>query len=313
MATVALLGTRYPDLSIEEETLPGVSIVTGSGDTPDDIVSQTAQADVVIAGGRPRFTADVLDRMTPKAIVRAGIGVDSIDIEAARRNGYTVAFIPDYGTEAVAFHTISLMLAALRHIPALDRLVRSGAWGFADLRPMHLPGAVTLGIIGFGRIGQRVAELARGVGFTDLLIHDPFAPFEDIELDELLTRSDIVTLHAPGPHDGSALLGHAEIAKMKPGSVVVNTARGSLIDPQALAAGLADGRPRTAALDVFSPEPPDLSPFADVKDHLILTPHTAWYTEESQADLRRKSAQEAWRILNGEKPLNAIVLPEELS
>ena len=313
MATVVLLGTRYPDLSIEEEILDGITIVTAVGGSADEIVTQTADADVVIASGQPQFTPDVLDRMSPRAIVRAGIGVDSVNLEAARRNGYTVAYIPDYGTDAVAFHTISLALAAMRQIPALDRLVREGGWGFSDLRPMHLPSSLTFGIIGFGRIGRRTAELARGVGFTNIVVHDPYADIVSVQLSDLLAQSDILALHAPAPQNGSPLIGAAEIGVMKSGSIIVNTARGSLIDPDALAAGLAEGRPRIAALDVFSPEPPDLSPFLGVEDKLILSPHTGWYTEESQADLRKKSAKEALRIINGEPPLNAVVLPEESS
>ena len=313
MATVVLLGTRYPDLSIEEEILDGITIVTAVGGSDDEIVTQTSDADVVIASGQPQFTPDVLDRMSPRAIVRAGIGVDSVNLEAARRNGYIVAYIPDYGTDAVAFHTISLALAAMRQIPALDRLVREGGWGFSDLRPMHLPSSLTFGIIGFGRIGRRTAELARGVGFTNIVVHDPYADIVSVELSDLLAQSDILALHAPAPQNGSPLIGDAEIGVMKSGSIIVNTARGSLIDPDALAAGLAEGRPRIAALDVFSPEPPDLSPFLGVEDKLILSPHTGWYTEESQADLRKKSAKEALRIINGEPPLNAVVLPEESS
>lgn len=311
MSTVAILGTRYPDLSIEEEILAGVTLVTSDGATADDIVAATADAEVVIAGSRPLFTAEVLDRMKLRAIVRSGIGVDSVDLDRARELGYWVAYVPDYGTEAVAFHTVALILAALRRIPQADRLVKRGEWGFADLRPMHLPTALTVGIVGYGRIGRRVHEHLDGLGFGAVLVHDPFIEAEWVDLGELLARSDVVTLHAPGPQDGSPLLGATELGCMKPGSLLVNTARGTLVDQRALAAGLAYGTPGYAALDVFAPEPPELLVFAGVEDRLIATPHTAWYTQESQADLRAKSAREALRILNGEAPLHAVVRPEE--
>lgn len=313
MATVAILGTRYPDLSIEQEILEGVTLVVGPGDTPHEIVDLTADADVVIAGSRPQFTAGVLERMTPRAIVRSGIGVDSIDLNHARRLGFWVLYVPDYGTEAVAFHTLSMVLAAMRRLPQSDRLVKLGKWGFAELRPMHLPSALTAGVVGYGRIGQRVAEHLRAVGFGQVVVHDPYVAGMDTDLGELLEMSDVVTLHAPGPTDGSALIGPAEIARMKPGSILVNTSRGTLIDATALANGMAAGGPRMAALDVFSPEPPNLSVFAAVKDQLILSPHTAWYTEESQTELRVKSAWEARRILEGQEPLHAVVRPEEAS
>lgn len=313
MFTVALVGTRYPDLSIEREILEGVSIVVGSGDTPHDIVEVTDGVDVVIAGSRPKFTASVLERMTSRAIVRSGIGVDSVDLDHARRLGFWVVNVPDYGTEAVAFHTLSLILGAMRRLPQSDRLVKLGKWGFSELRPMHLPSALTAGVVGHGRIGRRVTEQLQAVGFGAVIGHDPYVTGMDTELGDLLEMSDIVTLHAPGPSDGSPLLGPSEIGRMKPGSILVNTARGSLIDAPALAAGMAEGRPRIAALDVFTPEPPNLSVFAAVKDQLILSPHTAWYTEETETELRVKSAWEARRILEGTEPLHPIVRPEEAS
>ena len=312
--TVAILGTRYPHLLIEEEILSGFTLVTGVGGSPDEVIEATRNADVVIAGSRPQFTADVLERMHPRAIIRSGIGVDSVDLDRARSLGFWVVNIPDYGTDAVALHTLTLVLAALRRVTESDRLVKRGEWGFADLRPMRLPESLTAGVVGYGRIGRRVADHLRTVGFGSIIVHDPYVTdTESVSLADLLANADVVTLHAPGPADGSPLLGDEQIDLMKPNSILVNTARGSLIDPSALAKGLAAGSPMVAGLDVFAPEPPDLSPFVGVQDQLILTPHTAWYTEETQADLRAKSAWEARRILQGEEPLNAIVRPEEPS
>lgn len=144
--------------------------------------------------------------------------------------------------------------------------------------------------------------------------HDPYtdAPgVENLSIEDLLSISDVVCLHAPGPSDGRPLLGAPEFALMKPGSVIVNTSRGSLIDSSALVEALATGKIRAAAMDVFSPEPPSIEIYRDVEDRLLLSPHMAWYTEESQADLRRKSAQEATRILAGESPINIVVDPRE--
>jgi D-3-phosphoglycerate dehydrogenase / 2-oxoglutarate reductase len=318
MSTVAILGTRYPDFVIEEGVLAGVEIVAGPGATPDEIVELAGDADVILIGSLPRFTGEVLQRLSCRALVRSGIGVDNVDLEVARALGYTVAYVPDYGTEAVAQHTLALALAANRRLGEADRLVRQGDWGFASLRPLHLPSAMTAGVVGFGRIGRRTAELLHAVGFGRIVVHDAYLTpdvgwAEPVSLDELLSTSDLVTLHAPGPQGGGALIGPAEVGRMKPGSAIVNTARGSLIDPVALAAGLAVGAPTVAALDVFSPEPPDLAPFDGVIDRMILSPHAAWYTEESQADLRRKSAEEAARMLVGQAPLNAVIQPQEES
>lgn len=316
MRTIAIIGTRYPDFAIEETVLDGAAIVSGAGATADEIVEIAADADVILAGSLPRFTAEVLERLGCRAIVRSGIGVDNVDLAVATALGYTVAYVPDYGTEAVSQHTLALALAATRRLAEADRIVRTGGWGFAHLRPMHLPSAMTAGVVGFGRIGRRTAELLHAVGFGRILVHDAYvtpdvAWAEAVPLDELLESSDLVTLHAPAPQDGGALIGDAKVGRMKLGSVIVNTARGSLIDPEALAKGLAAGAPAVAALDVFFPEPPNLAPFDGVIDRMILSPHAAWYTEESQADLRRKSAEEAARILAGQAPLNAVTRPQE--
>jgi len=314
---VALLGTRYPDLSIEEEVLGDIARITvNTGATATEIVEAAGSARVIVAGSLPRFTAEVLERLSCRAIVRAGIGVDSVDLETAGRLGYVVAYVPDYGTEAVAQHTLALALAATRRLVEADSIVRSGGWGFAELRPLHLPSTMTAGMVGFGRIGRRVADLLLAVGFQRVLAHDAYVTPEGDGIEacgpeEVFSMSDLVTLHAPGPADGRPLVGAAELASMKPGSILINTARGSLVDGDALVEALQAGAPRLAALDVFQPEPPDLSKFAPVLGRMILSPHTGWYTEETQADLRRKSAEEARRIILGEAPRNDAVRPEE--
>ncbi len=316
--TVAILGTRYPDFSIESEILgPGVALVAAPGTTDDEIVATARDAAVILAGSQPRFTRPVIERLSStRAIVRSGIGVDSVDLDAARDAGIWVVNVPDYGTDAVAQHTLALALAATRRLGEADAIVKRGEWGFADLRPVRLLQSMTAGVVGFGRIGRRVAGLLLSVGFGRLLAHDPLSEpeghgVEPASLASVLSQSDVVCLHAPGPVDGTPLIGAPELASMKPGSALVNTSRGSSIDQPALAAALAAGTPRVAALDVFEPEPPDLTPFAGVIDRLLLSPHMAWYTEESQVDLRRKSAEEAGRILAGSPPINPVVSPEE--
>jgi D-3-phosphoglycerate dehydrogenase len=315
MTTVAVLGSRYPDFSIEQDILGDVEIVSAPGGTADEIVEVAGDARIIISGSLPKFTADVFPRL-PKleAIVRAGIGIDNIDLDAARVAGIGVSNIPDYGTEAVAQHTLAMALASTRRLGEADRIVREGGWGFDPLRPIHVPGELTAGVVGFGRIGRRVAGLMLLVGFGRLLAHDPFADpdahgVEPATLEKVLSESDVVCLHAPAPPD-RPLIGAPELALMKPGSVIVNTSRGALIDDAALADALLTGAPRVAALDVFKPEPPDLSVFDGVTDRLLLSPHMAWYTEESQLEMRRKSATEARRILDGLEPQNPIVTPE---
>ena len=304
---VAVLGTRYADLAIEEQVLGplGVELVLGDGGSAAEILEVAGDAEVVLAGSRPRFDAEVLGGLTCRGIVRYGIGLDTIDLPAAAGRGIAVARVSDYGTEAVAFHAVTTAMALFRRLPEADAALRGGAWGVAGLRPLHLPSASVAGVVGYGRIGRQAAGYLRGLGFP-VVAHDEYVdvPAADgvraATLDEVLETSDVVTLHAPGDPSGRALLDADRLARMKPGSILVNTARGSLVDLPALVAGLAEGRPRFAALDVFPREPVDPAVFEPVADRVLLTPHMAWYTEESEADMRRKAAAEAARLLRGE-------------
>ena len=315
--TVAILGTRYIDFTVEEDILGphGVVLTSGDGASGDAIVEQASAAGVVLAGSGPRFDAPTLSRLHCRGIVRYGVGVDTIDLEAAARAGMWVAYVPDYGTGAVALHTVTLVLTCLRRVLQADAVVKGGGWGFSELRPLRTPEALTVGIVGFGRIGRRVADFLSPFGF-ELIATDAFVDVEStargvrsVDFDELLGDSDVVTLHAPGRTDGAPLIGKDEIKLFKPGSVLVNTARGSLIDSSALIAGLEEGAPGFAALDVYEQEPP-IERFDAVADRVVLTPHMAWYTQESELDLRTKAAHEALRILQGDAPLNPVTKPQ---
>ncbi len=311
---VAVLGTRYADLGIEEELLGplDVTLVLGDGGSPAEILEVAAAAEVVLCGSRPKFDAEVLAGLSCRGIVRYGIGVDTIDLAAAAERGIAVARVSDYGTEAVAFSAVSMAMALFRRLPEADAALRGGAWGVAGLRPMHQPSASVAGVVGYGRIGRQAATYLRGLGFT-VLAHDEYVDVPDADgvrsasLDEVLESSDVVTLHAPGDPSGRPLLDADRLGRMKPGSILVNTARGSLVDLPALIEALGAGRPRFAGLDVFPSEPVDPAVFEPVADRVLLTPHVAWYTDESEADMRRKAAAEAVRLLRGE-PLREPVV-----
>ncbi len=308
---MAILGTRFDDFVVEEAVLGEVDLVTGPGGTPREVLEVATGADVILAGAAPRFDAETLAELGCGGIVRLGVGVETVDVDAARRLGIVVSYVPDYGTEAVALHAVTLLLAGIRRLPMADGRVRAGSWGFSELRPLRLPSALTVGIVGYGRIGRRVAAILEGIGFRRFLISDPWLSADDVargrlcSLDELLSGSDVVTLHTP-PVGAGYLLGGVELASMRDGSVLVNTARGGLIDTSALVGALAKGRPAMAALDVFEQEPPDVARLGHAGDRLILTPHMSWYTEETELELRRRGAAEARRILDGEEPLHPV-------
>lgn len=311
---VAILGTRYRDFSIEEEQLSSldVEIVSGEGGSPETIREVAGEAEVILAGSRPRFDEQVLRALSCRGIVRYGVGTDSVDLEAARRLGISVARVSDYGTEAVAFHAVAMAVAQLRRLVEVDRTVRSGSWGFTELRPLHEPSTLTAGVVGYGRIGRRAAHYLRGLGMR-VCAYDAYVdvPTDDqveaADLGELLAISDVLLLHAPGRPDGSPLVDAGALEKMRPGSVLVNTARGSLVDLTALVDALRRGAPARAALDVYPSEPPDLEVLGDMADRVLLTPHMAWYTEESEADMRRKAAADAARLLRGERLADPVV------
>lgn len=312
---IAIIGTRYSDFSIEEEILapfkPEIRISDGA--TTEDFLKAAVGADVVLAGSGPRIDGSVLERLSCRAIIRYGIGTENIDLNAASKQGVWVVNVPDYAGEAVATHTVALILAASRELLRADALVKSGRWGFGPLRPLHLPHALIAGVVGLGTIGSKVAEFLALLGFT-VLGHDPIVKktadwVRMVSFNELLRAADVVTLHVPGRSDGKHLIGGSELKLMKHGSTLINTARGSLVDLSALLEGLSENRPARAALDVYPSEPPDLDTFAHV-DQLILTPHMAWYTEESEHELRKKASFEALKVLSGEEPSSVVVRPE---
>jgi D-3-phosphoglycerate dehydrogenase / 2-oxoglutarate reductase len=317
---VAVLGTRFGDFDVEREVLGDVELTSGPGHDRAGILEVAAGTDVILAGAAPVFDAATLEALGCRAIVRLGVGVDNVDLDTARSLGMWVANVPDYGTDAVALHTVTLVLASLRRLTLADRRLRDGSWGVAELRPLHLPASLAVGVVGFGRIGRKVALMLRGVGFERFLVADPVVEPTDlqhalgpedarlVDLGELLAGSDVVTLHAPPPPNGH-LLGQEQLGRMRAGSILVNTARGALVDTVALVSGLAGGRPAMAALDVFEREPPDVTVFEPVSDRVILTPHMSWYTEESELALRRQAAAEARRILDSQPPLHPVVTP----
>lgn len=316
-STVAILGTRYPDFTIEREILEplGVQFVDGSGADSAAIIEQAGSADFILAGSAPKFDAQTLASLSCRGIVRYGVGTESIDLAAAKQLGVWVIRVADYGTEAVATHAVAMALAAIRRLKEADQRVRSGNWGFAPLRPLHLPSAMTVGVVGTGRIGRHAASQFVGLGFR-VLSYDIVEPLEKMagvqfvsSLEELIVASDVISLHVPGAPDGTPLFNADLMSRLKPGSIIVNTSRGTLIELKALARGLAQGKPSYAALDVFAKEPPDISVFEGVEDQVLLSPHMAWYTEESESDLRFKAAHEVRRLLLGERPKEIIVEP----
>jgi len=247
-------------------------------------------------------------------IGRAGVGVDNVDIPAATRAGITVVNAPTGNTVAAAEHTMALLLAVARHLAAADASVRRGEWRRGELLGVELRGR-TLGIVGLGRIGLAVAARARSFEMT-LIGSDPYVTreagavhgIEVIPFEKLLTRADAITLHVPLTEQTRGLIGAVALARMKPDAIVVNAARGGLVDEAALAAALREGRLGGAGIDVFEEEPPKASPLIDAP-RTVLTPHLGASTAEAQALVAVEAAQQVLDVLAGRPARYAVNAP----
>lgn len=296
--------------TVIEDTLRGAGLRAerAASGAPDDIAAAGADAVGLVVQWAP-ITGELMDRMPNlRVISRVGIGYDMVDVAAASARGIAVANTPSYCIEEVAAHTVAMIMAQARGLPAYDRAVRQGVWRAVDARPLAVrPSTTTVSVLGFGRIGSIVARGCRALGFR-VLVADPYAPEEavraaDCEIADIPTavaQADVLTLHVPLTDDTRHLIDAAALATMKKGAVVVNTCRGPLIDEHALADSLRAGHLGAAALDVFDGEPlaPD-SPLRDL-DGVLLSPHAAWYSPEALADLPVHAAENIIRFLAGE-------------
>jgi len=252
-----------------------------------------------------------------KVISRYGIGVDTIDIEAATKNGIVVTNVPSYCVGEVSDHTLGLILCLARKIVLLNEFVKKGVWDFKLSKPVYRIEGKTLGIVGFGKIGREVARKAKSFGFK-ILFYDPYVEkevgreygAEAVELDTLLKESDFVTLHLPLNKDTRHLLNEEKIKLMKKTAFLVNVARGGIVDTSSLYRALKEGQIAGAALDVIEEIPPlkKEEPLLEL-ENIIITPHSAWYSEESIQELQETAARQVACVLQGRWPKN-VVNPE---
>jgi D-3-phosphoglycerate dehydrogenase len=297
---VAVTDHPFRDLDIERSILEpaGYSVAEHQCGTADEVAEACAGAVGVLNTYAPMPAKVVSGLEGCRAISRYGVGLDTIDLDAAGARGIAVSNVPDYCVEEVALHTIALLLAAHRRVARGDRLVRGGGWGALAAGPVRRLEGQLLGLIGCGRIPRSVATKARGLGLR-VAAHDPFvaddAWAEGIEryaeLDELAAEADFLSVHAPLTDETRHLVDERLLSRMPAHAVLINTARGPLVDTDALDRALAEGRIGGAALDVLEAEPPlpDLPLLRH--DDVIVTAHQAFYSEEALRELQRKAAQ----------------------
>lgn len=311
---------RYTDAVRRLEEVAEVDRIEVPKDVSgSELASKLSGYHFVVASVTPRYGREFFEgNDSVVMIVRHGIGVDNVDLDAAREHGVMVARVPGWKErDTVAEHTIALMLAALRRVVQASNAVREGRWADRGRYVGRELRGLVVGVIGFGNIGSRVAEiLSKGFGCR-VLVYDPYVPREKVEevgaqhteLDELLSESDVITLHAVLTPETFHMLGEREFAKMKKGVVVVNTARGELIDTEALLRALEDGTVAAAALDVVEGEP--IGPDHPLLRHenVVVTPHIAAYTYEALRRMDEAVVEAIVSYLRGEPVEGAVVVP----
>ena len=277
-----------------------------------ELLKAVRDADALIVRSSTEVDAQVIDAAPKlKVIGRAGVGVDNIDVEAAGRRGIVVANTPTANIHSACEHTIALLLAAARHIPAANASTHAGAWERSRFQGTEIYGK-TLGIVGFGRVGQLVAERMAAFG-ADVIAYDPHPNQEAAErlgvefvgLEALVARADFVTVHVPKTPETQMLFDAALLHSAKPGQILVNTSRGGVVDEEALAEVLRDGPLAAAGIDVFAQEPPQDSPLLGL-GNVVLTPHLGAQTREAQARAGVDVARAVLCALRGESVPGAV-------
>lgn len=305
----------------------GVAISAHGCTTQQEVLEAVRGADAAVSiSVRAPFSARVIEGLDRcRCIVRAGVGYNNIDLEAATRRGIIVSNVPDYCTADVADHTIALILSLVRRLVPLDRFVRGGGWQYSVQLTGPVPrlDTLTLGLVGLGRVARLVARKL-GPWVKRVCSCDPYVEpreasqlgIEMLSLNALLETSDIISLHLPLLSETRHLIGKAELARLKSSALLVNTSRGALVDELALARALRDGRLAAAGLDVLAHEPLELDhPLAHL-ENVVFTPHFAGYSESAKIDLRQSVARAVEQVLRGAFPphvLNPLVQPRSFS
>ena len=297
---VLVLAKIHPDGVALLREKCDVEVKTGLSE--EEIVQEIREFNAVIVRSKPAITQKIIDAgVNLRVIGRAGVGLDNVDVKYAESKGITVVNTPGASTESVAEHVFALLLSKARDIPRADRAMREGRWIKKELMGTELKGK-TFGIIGFGRIGSRLGEIAAAFGMK-VLAYDVIdiserareVGAEVCTMDSVLNQSDFITLHVPLLPSTRNLISEKEIEKMKPEAVIINTARGGVVDEKALHKALSENRIH-AALDVFEEEPPTGSPLLTM-DNIVFTPHIAGSTEEAQERAGTEIAQKVVEAL----------------
>jgi len=319
--TVAMVDYDYDSLApIEEEVAKlGGNFIHRRCRDVSEAIAWAARADGWIVQYLRPIDARVFEHCPNlKVVGRTGIGVDVIDVPAATEHGVLVTNVPSYCEGEVSDHALALILTCLRRTAAYTRAVKRGTWDWKVARPIPRIAGLTLGLVGFGKIPRTLAPKARALGMkvicADPYLSDEIARAEGVErvpFDELLARSDVVSIHCPLTKETESLFDSAAFERMKRGAILINTARGGIVDLPALAQALKEGRIAGAGLDVLPQEPPAPDDPILALENAVLTPHVGWYSEDSIVELQRRIGRNVAMACAGKVP-EAVVNPEVL-
>jgi D-3-phosphoglycerate dehydrogenase len=300
---------QFPSIEAERSVIEGAGgkLVAFNCKSEEEVIAASKGADALLVQFAPITQAVIQSLSNCKVIVRYGIGIDNIDVDAARLRGIVVSNVPDYCVDEVADHTFALTMSLARQLPAIDQRVRNGTWAIVPPRPMRASRHSNFVTIGYGKIAQAVLKRAAGFKFN-LAIYDPYLPADaelpdgirKLGLEEALRVADILSLHAPLTKDTKHLIDSVSLSKMKPNALLVNTSRGGLVDTVALAASLRAGQIAGAGIDVFESEPLEENHPLRTCPNTVLTSHVAWYSEASGQVLQRMAAEQAVRSYFGQ-------------
>jgi D-3-phosphoglycerate dehydrogenase len=323
-ATVVIADYDYGDVDIEREIVEtaGFELIAAQCKTEDDVIAVARNAHAVIAQ-YATVGARAIDAFSQcRVIARYGTGVDIVDVEAATRKGILVTNVPnDWCLDEVADHAVALLLAEVRKLRQYDQQTRAGVWRWQSGEPIYRLRGRTMGLLSFGAIAQAIALRAAAFGIT-VIAHDPYIQpttmqehdVESVSFDQLLERSDFLVIQAPLTSDTHNLFDDSRLRRMKPTAILINTARGPIVNDQALYRALDEGWIAGAGLDDIAEEPAKLRDWKPTSplftlDNVMITPHAAYYSEESIRTVRQFAAQEVVRVLKGKpahSPVNAV-------
>lgn len=310
----------FGDVNIERPVIEGAGfeLVAAQCKSEEDLIEVARDADAVITQ-YARVGAKIINAFTNcRLIARYGNGVDIVDVEAATQRNILVTNIPDYCVDEVADHAMAMLLSCIRKLQQYHKATHSGIWRWVAGQPIHRIRGRTMGLLAFGKIARAIAERGKPFGMR-IIAYDPYLSYEDfasygvtpVSFDELIEQTDYLMIQVPLTDETRGMIGEAELKKMNPSSVIINTSRGPLVDNEALYRALKEGWISAAGIDDTEEEPakrrnwkPD-NPLFEL-DNIIITPHSAYYSEESIHEARLRASQEVVRVLSGKPPLSPV-------